>query len=223
MDRLRVGVLVSGFGSNLQALIDQCAAADFPAEIVTVISNKPAVGALDRARQAGIAEQVIPHGDYPDRLEFDEAIDAALREARVDLICLAGFMRVLSENFVTRWQDRILNIHPSLLPAFPGLDTHRRALDAGVRFHGCTVHIVRAALDDGPILVQAVAPVLPTDDETSLAARILPLEHRAYPLALRLMAEGRVRIDGTRAVIDGAAGPADLALLNPSDLPSAIG
>jgi phosphoribosylglycinamide formyltransferase-1 len=223
MARLRVGVLVSGFGSNLQALIDRCATADFPAEIVMVISNKPDAGALERAERAGIANRVIRHGDFPDRLGFDLAIDAALREARVEIICLAGFMRVLTASFVTLWHDRILNIHPSLLPAFRGLDTHRRALETGVRFHGCTVHVVRADLDDGPILVQGVVPVLPADDESSLAARVLDLEHRAYPMALGLLAEGRVRIEGDRAIIDGAPGPADLASLNPSDLPSAAG
>jgi phosphoribosylglycinamide formyltransferase-1 len=223
MARLRVGVLVSGFGSNLQALIDRCAAPDFPAEIVVVISNKPGVGALERAERAGIPHRVIPHGDFPDRLGFDHAIDAALREARAEMVCLAGFMRVLTANFVTLWHDRILNIHPSLLPAFTGLDTHRRALETGVRFHGCTVHVVRTDLDNGPILVQGVVPVQPEDDEATLAARVLELEHRAYPLALRLFAEGRVRIDGNRAVIDGAPGPADLADLNPSDLPSAAG
>jgi phosphoribosylglycinamide formyltransferase 1 len=223
MARLRVGVLVSGFGSNLQALIDRCATADFPAEIVMVISNKPDAGALERAERAGIANRVIRHGDFPDRLGFDLAIDSALREARVEIICLAGFMRVLTASFVTLWHDRILNIHPSLLPAFRGLDTHRRALETGVRFHGCTVHVVRADLDDGPILVQGVVPVLPADDESSLAARVLDLEHRAYPMALGLLAEGRVRIEGDRAIIDGAPGPADLASLNPSDLPSAAG
>jgi phosphoribosylglycinamide formyltransferase 1 len=215
MARLKVGVLVSGNGSNLQTLIDLCAAPGFPAEIVLVVSNKPGVMSLDRAARAGIATQVIRHQDFPDRMAFDQAIDATLRAAGVEFICLAGFLRFLSEMFVELWHDRIINIHPSLLPNFKGLHTHRQALDAGVRFHGCTVHIVRPRLDDGPILVQAVVPVLADDDEQSLAARVLTAEHRAYPLALKLIAEGRVTIEGSRARIDGAA-PGDAAvLMNP--------
>ncbi len=220
MAKLKVGVLVSGSGTNLQALIDHCADPRFPAEIALVISNKPGAGALDRATRAGIPSSVIPHRDFPDRAGFDAALDAALRVAGIELVCLAGFMRVLTSGFVSRWHDRMLNIHPSLLPAFTGLDTHRRALEAGVRFHGCTVHLVRADLDNGPILVQGVVPVLPADDEATLAARVLTLEHQAYPLALRLMAEGRVRTEGMRALIDGIAGPVDLASLNP--LPTAL-
>ena len=215
MAKLKVGVLVSGSGTNLQALIDHCADPGFPAEVALVISNKPGAGALDRAARAGIPSSVIPHRDFPDRAGFDAALDAALRHAGIELVCLAGFMRVLTAGFVAGWHDRMLNIHPSLLPAFTGLDTHRRALEAGVRFHGCTVHLVRADLDNGPILVQGVVPVLPADDEETLAARVLTLEHQAYPLALRLVAEGRVRIEGMRARIDGVAGPVGLASLNP--------
>jgi phosphoribosylglycinamide formyltransferase-1 len=221
MARLKVGVLVSGFGSNLQALIDLCAAPDFPAEIVTVVSNKPDVVALERAARAGIRTHVVPHRNFPDRSSFDQAIDAVLRAEGVELICLGGFMRILTPSFVELWRDAIVNIHPSLLPAFRGLDTHRRALEAGVRFHGCTVHFVRSDLDDGPILVQAVVPVLSSDDEQSLAARVLEAEHRAYPLALRLIAERRVTIDGNRVVIAGDVGTLPQALLNPPDLPSA--
>jgi phosphoribosylglycinamide formyltransferase-1 len=217
MARLKVGVLVSGNGSNLQTLIDLCAAPDFPAEIALVVSNKPGVMALDRAARAGIATQVIPHGDFPDRTAFDQAMDAALRAAGVEFVCLAGFMRVLSEMFVELWRDKLINIHPALLPSFKGLHTHRQALEAGVRFHGCTVHIVRPELDDGPILVQAVVPVLPDDDEQSLAARVLKAEHRAYPLALKLIAEGRVTIDGSRARIDGYAPDQTALLMNPRD------
>jgi len=216
MARLRVGVLVSGFGSNLQALIDLCADPAFPAEIVTVISNKPNAGALDRAAKAGIRTSVIPHKGFPDRQSFDQAIDSALRAEGVQLICLAGFMRILTPMFVDLWHDAIVNIHPSLLPAFRGLDTHRQALEAGVRFHGCTVHVVRADLDDGPILVQAAVPVLPEDDEQSLAARVLQAEHQAYPLALRLIAERRVTIEGNRARISGETGPVAAALINPA-------
>lgn len=217
MARLKVGVLVSGNGSNLQTLIDLCATPDFPAEIALVISNKPGVLALERAARAGIATQVIPHQDFPDRLAFDQAIDAALRANDIEFICLAGFLRVLSEMFVELWHNKIINIHPSLLPSFKGLHTHAQALAAGVRFHGCTVHIVRPVLDDGPILVQAAVPVLAGDDEQSLAARVLKAEHQAYPLALKLIAQGRVQIDGTRALIDGKApGPAAV-LMNPQE------
>ena len=217
MARLKVGVLVSGNGSNLQTLIDLCAAPDFPAEIVLVVSNKPGVVALDRAARAGIPTAVIPHQGFPDRMAFDQAIDAALRAAGVEFICLAGFLRVLSEMFVELWHDKIINIHPALLPNFKGLHTHAQALAAGVRFHGCTVHIVRPVLDDGPILVQAVVPVLAGDDEQSLAARVLKAEHRAYPLALKLIAEGRVQIDGNRALIDGKVPDAAALLMNPPD------
>jgi phosphoribosylglycinamide formyltransferase-1 len=217
MARLKVGVLVSGNGSNLQTLIDLCATPDMPAEIALVISNKPGVMALDRAARAGIPTQVIPHQDFPDRIAFDQAMDAALRAAGVEFICLAGFMRVLSEMFVELWRDKLINIHPALLPSFKGLHTHRQALEAGVRFHGCTVHIVRPQLDDGPILVQAVVPVRPDDDEQSLAARVLKAEHRAYPLALKLIAEGRVTIDGSRARIDGHAPDQTALLMNPWD------
>jgi phosphoribosylglycinamide formyltransferase 1 len=217
--RLRVAVLVSGLGSNLQTLIDLCATPGFPAEIVVVISNKPDVMALERAARAGIKTHVVPHRSFPNRETFDQAIDSVLRDERVELVCLAGFMRILTPGFVAGWHDRILNIHPSLLPAFRGLHTHRQALDAGVRFHGCTVHVVRADLDNGPIVVQAAVPVLADDDEESLAARVLQAEHRAYPLALRLFAEGRVTIEGDRTVITGETGAIGAAVLNPPDLP----
>jgi phosphoribosylglycinamide formyltransferase-1 len=192
MARLKLGVLISGRGSNLQALIDACAAPDFPAEIALVIANKADVAGLDRAKTAGIPARVISHRAPG----FEEALDGALRDAGVALVCLAGFMRVLSAGFVARWRDRLINIHPSLLPAFPGLHTHRRALEAGAKTAGCTVHFVRAAVDAGPIILQAEVPVLPGDDETSLAARVLAEEHRIYPRAVRLIAEGRVRIKG---------------------------
>jgi phosphoribosylglycinamide formyltransferase 1 len=216
MARLRVGVLVSGFGSNLQTLIDLCADPGFPAEIVTVISNKPNVVALDRAAKAGIKTCVLPHKSFPDRLSFDQAIDSALRAEGVELVCLAGFMRILTPMFVELWRDAVINIHPSLLPSFRGLDTHRQALEAGVRFHGCTVHFVRPDLDDGPILVQAAVPVLAEDDEQSLAARVLQAEHQAYPLALRLIAERRVTVEGHRVRVTGGAGPVAAALINPA-------
>lgn len=215
MARLKVGVLISGRGSNLQALIEACARADFPAEIRLVVSNRADAPGLARAASAGIPTRVIPHDDYPTRDAFDAALDAALGAAGVELVCLAGFMRLLGGAFVGRWRDRLVNIHPSLLPAFPGLDTHARVLAAGVRFTGCTVHFVREAVDDGPIIVQAVVPVLAGDDGASLAARVLAAEHRAYPLALRLIAEGRVRVRDGRVEIRGETRAAE-TLLNPS-------
>lgn len=216
MARLKVAVLISGRGSNLQALIDACAHRAFPAEIRLVLSNRSDALGLERAAQAGIPTQVISHRDYATREEFDAALDAALQAAGIELVCLAGFMRLLGETFVERWRDRLVNVHPSLLPAFRGLDTHARALAAGVRFTGCTVHFVRAAVDDGPIIVQAAVPVLPGDDSEGLAARVLAAEHRTYPLALRLIAEGRVRVgDDGRVEIRGAVAAAD-AVLNPS-------
>ncbi len=216
MARLKVAVLISGRGSNLQALIDACAKSDFPAAIALVIANRADAAGLQRAAAAGIATQVIPHRDYPSRDAFDAALTAALEAAQVDLVCLAGFMRLLTPGFVTRWRDRLINIHPSLLPAFPGLDTHARALAQGVRFTGCTVHFVRAQMDDGPIIVQAVVPVLPGDNAESLAARVLDAEHKAYPLALRLVAEGRVKVVGERTeIIGGDAG--SFLRLNPPE------
>jgi phosphoribosylglycinamide formyltransferase-1 len=199
--RLKVGVLVSGRGSNLQALLDACATPDFPAEIALVVSNKADAFALERARRAKVATKVISHRDFSTREAFDASIDAALRAAGVEFVCLAGFMRILSAWFVDRWRDRVLNIHPSLLPAYKGLDTHARAIAAGEKFGGCTVHIVRPELDDGPIILQAEVPIGPTDDAKSLADRVLMEEHRIYPAALRLIAEKRVKIANETATI----------------------
>lgn len=215
MARLKIAVLISGRGSNLQALIDACAAADFPAEIKLVLSNRADAQGLERAARAGIATQVIPHRQFADRVQFDRAIDQALQEAGIELVCLAGFMRLLGAEFVARWRDRLVNIHPSLLPAFRGLDTHARVLAAGVRFTGCTVHFVRAEVDDGPIIVQAAVPVLARDTEETLAARVLEAEHQAYPLALKLIGEGRVRVAGERVEIAGADAAAPAPVLNP--------
>ncbi|HVO15058.1 MAG TPA: phosphoribosylglycinamide formyltransferase [Alphaproteobacteria bacterium] len=215
MARLKVGVLISGRGSNLQALIDACAAPDFPAEIVLVVSNNVNAQGLERAHKAGIATKVIDHRSFGGREAFDVAIDAALRRAEVELVCLAGFMRLLTPGFVAWWRDRIINIHPSLLPSFKGLHSHERALEAGVRLTGCTVHFVRAEMDDGPIIVQAAVPVHAGDDAERLAARVLAVEHRIYPLALRLIAEGRVRVEGDVAAVDGPA--PDTVLINPPD------
>jgi len=216
MAALKLGVLISGRGSNLQALIDACADEDYPAKIVLVISNKADAQGLERARSAGIATLTISHRDYAERDDFDAAISDALAEAGVELVCLAGFMRLLGEGFVQRWRDRLINIHPSLLPAFKGLNTQARAIDAGVRISGCTVHFVRPAMDDGPIIVQAAVPVLAGDDEDALAARILVAEHKAYPLAVRLIADGRARVVNERVVIDGSADVEGL-MLNPPD------
>jgi phosphoribosylglycinamide formyltransferase-1 len=214
MGRLKVGVLISGRGSNMLALAEACAAADFPAEIALVLSDSPDAGGLAAAAQRGIATSAIDRKAHRSKAEFEAAVDAALHAAGVELICLAGFMRVLSADFVGRWHDRILNVHPSLLPAFPGLHTHERALAAGVRLAGCTVHVVRPVVDDGPILVQAAVPVLDGDDAAALAARILVEEHRCYPMALRWVAEGRVTIEANRArIADAAAGSG--ALRNP--------
>jgi len=205
VSRLRLGVLASGRGSNLQALIDAARDPAYPAEIALVLANVPGAAALGRAEAAGIPAETLAHRGFPSREAFERAVDARLRAAGVELVCLAGFMRVLTPWFVEAWRDRLVNIHPSLLPSFPGLDTHARALAAGVRLHGCTVHLVRADVDAGPILVQAAVPVLPDDDEARLAARVLAAEHRCYPLAVRLIAEGRVRVEGDRAVVAGGA------------------
>ncbi len=214
MARLKCAVLISGRGSNLQALLEACAEPAFPAEIVAVVSNRADAGGLERASAAGIATRVIDHREYEGRDAFDAALDSVLREMGSEFICLAGFMRLLGSAFVAAWSDRILNIHPSLLPAFKGLDSHEQALAAGVRLSGCTVHFVRAELDDGPIVVQAVVPIHPDDNAERLAARVLEAEHRCYPLALRLVAEGRARIDGARVVLDDAPG-AKGVMINP--------
>jgi phosphoribosylglycinamide formyltransferase 1 len=202
---LKVAVLVSGRGSNLQALIDVSALPDFPAEIVSVISNIPDVFALERAAQANIATAVVNHKEFDGREAFETALQAAIVQSGAELICLAGFMRILTPGFVNRWRDRLVNIHPSLLPAFKGLHVHEQALEAGVKVSGCTVHFVVPDMDSGPIIVQEAVPVLPDDDADSLAARILEAEHRCYPQALRLIAEGRVGVVGERTVIKSPA------------------
>jgi phosphoribosylglycinamide formyltransferase-1 len=200
MSKKRVGILISGRGSNLQALIDACKGRDFPAEIVLVISNVPQAQGLLRAEAALIPTLTINHKDFPSREAFDAALDAALCEAGIELLCNAGFMRLLTAGFVERWRDRHLNIHPSLLPAFKGLYTHARVIEAGVRISGCTVHFVRAEMDSGPIVAQAAVPVLGGDTAGSLAARVLAVEHRLYPHALRLVATCAVSVEGERVV-----------------------
>ncbi|WP_299626710.1 phosphoribosylglycinamide formyltransferase [Pelagibius sp.] len=211
---MRVAVLISGRGSNLRSLLEAAAEPAFPAEIVTVIANRPGAGGLDHAATFSVPHQTIDHKAYADRAAFEAALTAALEAAAVELICLAGFMRVLSAGFVRRWQGRIVNIHPSLLPLFPGLDTHARALAAGVKLHGCSVHFVSEGVDEGAIIGQAAVPVFADDDPDRLAARVLQAEHRLYPHCLRLLAESRVRLAGGRAVVEagGADGP---ALFNP--------
>ena len=188
----RVAILISGRGSNMTALIEAAKAKDYPAEIALVVSNRPDAAGLDRARSCGIATAVIDHTTFGgDRETFEQALDQELREQRIDLVCLAGFMRLLTPWLVGRWSGRMLNIHPALLPQFKGLDTHRRALAAGARRHGATVHFVVAETDSGPILAQESVPVLEGDTEETLAARVLEVEHRIYPQALRALAEGR--------------------------------
>lgn len=198
MPRLRIGALASGGGTNLQAIIDRAADGSLAADVVLVISNNPDAGALERARNAGIATLCINHRDYSDREEYDRAVVAALRAAEVDTVVLAGFMRIVTEVLIKAFPQRILNIHPALLPAFPGLHVQQKALDYGARFAGCTVHFVDGGVDTGPIIAQAVVPVLDDDDADSLAARILVQEHRLYPHALQLLAEGRLSVDGRR-------------------------
>jgi len=217
--RLKVGVLISGRGSNLQALIDAASDPAYPAEIVLVISNRPEAVGLARAACAGIAHRTIVR---PDRQAFAAEAEAALRQSGAELVALAGFMRILDPAFVEAWRDRLINIHPSLLPAFPGLHPQRQALAAGVRFSGCTVHFVRAEVDTGPIIAQAVVPVQADDDEAMLSDRILAAEHLLYPMAVRLFAEGRLRIDGDKVAIAGAPAP-EIALFNPSQALASTG
>ena len=213
MSRLKVAVMISGRGSNLRALMEACSEPGFPAEIVLVLSNTPDAGGLRHAREAGLTANVVNHRDYADKPTFERTMEAELEQSGAELVCLAGFMRLLTPEFVDRWRDRLINIHPSLLPAFKGLDTHQRALDAGTRISGCTVHFVRADMDDGPIILQAAVPVLEGDDADALAARVLAAEHRCYPAALRLIAEGRVRVDRDRVRVDSP--PAAGTLFSP--------
>jgi len=212
---MRIGILASGTGSNLQAILDGCASRGIPAEVAVVICNIPGVKALQRAGSAGVPAVLLPHQKFPNREEFDRELVLTLREHRVDLVCLAGFMRLLGPVLLTAFHNRILNIHPSLLPAFPGLHAVRQALTAGVRVAGCTVHVVDEGTDTGPILIQAAVPVLDSDTEETLAARILVQEHRCYPRAIALWAEGRVQIEGRRVRITGAGPRPDHTLSSP--------
>jgi phosphoribosylglycinamide formyltransferase-1 len=217
MSRKRVAVLISGRGSNMSALIDAAKDKSYPAEISVVVSNRPDAGGLAAARAAGIATEVVDHTQYgKDRASFERALQAALEKPRVDIVCLAGFMRLLTHEFVDRWPQRLLNIHPALLPAFKGLDTHKRALDDGAAVHGATVHFVVPEMDSGPIIVQGAVAVHAGDSEETLARRVLAVEHRIYPLALKLVAEGRVRVVDGRCLIDGVPVPKNAPVFPPS-------
>ena len=196
MAKLKVGVLISGRGSNMAALIRAAEAADYPAEIACVLSNVASAPGLAIASQAGIVTTVVSHRGFPDRESFDRAVSGELAKQGVELVALAGFMRIFSPWFPRQWTDRVVNIHPSLLPAFKGLHVQRQAIDAGARISGCTVHFVTPELDAGPIIAQAAVRVVPGDTEETLAARVLAEEHRLYPLALRLVCEGKARLDG---------------------------
>ncbi|MBB4039602.1 phosphoribosylglycinamide formyltransferase-1 [Microvirga flocculans] len=195
MPRRRVAILISGRGSNMASLIEAARSPDFPAEIALVLSNRPDAAGLERAKEAGIATLCIDHKAHPTREDFEKAMDDALKEHDIAFICLAGFMRVLTDWFVERWAGRMINIHPSLLPLFRGTHTHRRALEEGVLVHGCTVHFVVPELDAGPIIAQATVPVVPGDTEDTLAARVIVQEHMLYPQALRMVCDGTARLE----------------------------
>jgi phosphoribosylglycinamide formyltransferase 1 len=215
--RVRTAVLVSGRGSNLKTLISACAAPSFPAEIVLVISNSPAAPAVGYAESAGIRAQIIPHSDFDGRGEFDAALHSALCEANIQLVCLAGFMRILSAGFVQKWEGRMINIHPSLLPSFKGSRVHERAIEAGVRISGCTVHYVTPETDSGPPIAQAAVAVHPGDTPEALASRVLEAEHRLFPLNLKMVAEGRVRLENGKAVFADYRCSSEF-LINPAEL-----
>jgi len=194
----KIVILISGRGSNMEALLKAQAAGELPVDIAAVISNRPDAKGLATAEAAGIATRVVDHKAYAGREAFDAALAECIDAFAPDLVVLAGFMRILTEGFVSHYEGRLLNIHPSLLPAFPGLHTHQKAIDEGVRVHGCTVHFVTPALDHGPVVIQAVVPVLDEDSEDTLAARVLAQEHKVYPQAVRWFAEGRLRLEGKR-------------------------
>jgi phosphoribosylglycinamide formyltransferase-1 len=200
-----IAVLLSGSGTNLQAIIEQVEAKRLDAKIEVVLSNKADAYGLVRAKNHGIATEVLDHKQFPSREAYDQAVVDILRARGVELVVLAGFMRLLSPVFVKAYSNRIMNIHPALLPSFPGLHVQKKAVEHGVRFSGCTVHFVNEECDEGPIIIQAVVPVFPDDSEESLAARILKQEHRIYPRAIQLYAEGRLRVEGRRVLVDGLA------------------
>ena len=220
---IRLGVLASGGGTNLQAILDACAARRIAAEVAVVVSNVPGAGALERARRAGIATEVLPSKGVPDREGYDLRVVEALRVHRVDLVCLAGYMRLVTPTFLrafgpdaaTRGCPRIVNVHPGLLPSFPGLHAQRQCVEYGARFAGCTVHFVDEGTDTGPVIVQAVVPVEPGDTDESLTARILEQEHRLYPQAIQWFAEGRLSVQGRRVLVDAARPAPRAAATNP--------
>jgi phosphoribosylglycinamide formyltransferase-1 len=209
--RRRTAVLISGRGSNMTALVEAARAPDFPAEIVLVLANRPDAGGLAWAHEAGIPTACVDHTVFPERMRFEQAIDAELQAAEAELVCLAGFMRVLTPWFIERWDGRLINIHPSLLPLYRGLHTHERALKDGVRLHGCSVHFVVPELDAGPIVAQAAVAVDPADTPDSLAARVLVAEHRLYPASLALVASGRARLVDGRVALDAEV-PSDFLM-----------
>lgn len=218
--RKRVVVLISGRGSNMNALIEATGDPAYPAEIVGVIADKADAKGLSVAAARDIETMAITRADHADKAAMDEALDAKLTELRADIVCLAGYMRLLSPAFTEKWAGRLINIHPSLLPLFKGLDTHERALQAGMRIHGCSVHFVTAEMDGGPIIAQAAVPILPDDDPDTLGARVLGVEHQLYPLALRLVAEGKARMENGRAVLSGVS--AEGSLLSPGSASEAV-
>ena len=216
MAKRRVAILISGRGSNMAALIGAARDPAYPAEIALVLSNRPAAAGLDTARDAGLATAVVDHTGFgKDREGFERALQRELEAHRIDIVCLAGFMRLLTPWFVAQWHERMINIHPALLPAFKGLNTHERALAAGAKTHGATVHFVVPEMDSGPIIAQAAMAVRDDDTPDALAARVLALEHQIYPMALRLVAQGRVHIEEKRCRIDGAVA-GDGSLIVPS-------
>lgn len=214
--QLRIGVLASGGGTNLQSIIDRCGDGSLDAEIAIVICNNPGAGALERAARAGIQTRCINHREYESREGFDKAVVKALQEAGVELVVLAGFMRIITQTFIDAFPDRVINIHPALLPSFPGMHVQQQAIDYGARFSGCTVHFVDGGVDTGPILIQAVVPVMQDDTAETLAARILEQEHSIYPRAIQLIAEGRVQVNGRQVTISPPCPPDRLALINPA-------
>ncbi|CAN5528123.1 phosphoribosylglycinamide formyltransferase [soil metagenome] len=205
MKRKRTAILISGRGSNMSALIAAGRESAYPAEFVVVISNRPGAAGLHAAEQAGIHAVALDHRLSTDREGFDHTLDQTLRDHDVELVACAGYMRIMTRGLITAWRDRMINIHPSLLPLYPGLHTHERALADGVKIHGCSVHVMRDDVDTGPIIAQAAVPVLSDDTPERLAVRVLAAEHQLYPRALSLYASGRVRIEGKRAIVEGDA------------------
>lgn len=213
---LRVGVLVSGSGTNLQSILDACQKQEIDACVPVVISNVAGAYALERARSMGIPTEVVLHADYPDRESFDQELVRILQKYQIELVALAGFMRILTPVFLQAFPGKIMNIHPALLPSFPGLGVRQAAIDYGVRFSGCTVHFVDDGVDSGPIISQAVVPVYPDDTEEALKQRILVQEHRIYPKAIDWYAKGRISIDGRKVYIKDISKEESSCLLNPS-------